>query len=334
MRNRTHQQGLVSGHWPYGYTPIRDTASGRVIGAELDPDKLPALELITRLFLEGTPYQHIADALQAARHPDPRSGKWHRTTVWNILHNPTYGGYVPWQLQPSPTKSDKFPALWDDTTYSAIQRELEHRDHAHGRRTTTLFIDVAFCGRCGGKMTRGHPGSGNKNPSWICANNKRHRIHCHNNNTLEPKLIAATTQYLQRLADPTILDQTLKERTTPEAGIRQQLADLQVRIDAINEKRQRLALALAAGDMQPAIYKQTDDLIAADLNTLNQKRAQLQDALQTIPDTDAQRQSIQNLLKHLPTLWALPSARVNALLRHAGIHIECENRQVTAIKLA
>jgi len=183
------------------------------------------------------------------------------------------------------------------------------------------------------RTTTGHPlPDGSRIPALECSTRRR-RGECHRNITREDALRDALTAYLQHILDDRAFDDALAGAATPEDDLRARLQGIDARRDDLDRQRQRLALALAAGLMDPHVYRQADDTLLADLTTLNEKRAQTLDALAAIPDAQTRRHTLLTLRDQLPTLWALPPAHINALLRQAGIRILCENGHPTAITL-
>ena len=79
---------LGSGH-PYGYT-IRD---GQL---EVEMDEALTVRAIYRMHIKGGSMEQIADSLNEANIPAKKGGRWNKQSVFNILHNPLYVGYIQW----------------------------------------------------------------------------------------------------------------------------------------------------------------------------------------------------------------------------------------------
>ena len=145
------KRGLHRGTWPYGYRPVHD-AAGRVVGGELDETEAGAIPIITRLFLEGLPYRAIATHMDTTPYRPRKVDRWPWMTIIRILHNDTYAGIV--RFNDVSAHSDKFPAIWDRATHTAVMRERKRRKNARHRRTNSPLLHVAYCARCGSPMHR------------------------------------------------------------------------------------------------------------------------------------------------------------------------------------
>jgi DNA invertase Pin-like site-specific DNA recombinase len=331
------RRGLPANHWPLGYLPTRN-AKGETTGATLDPDTAPAVRLATRLFIAGEPYSHIIHALDASPYHPARAPRWNLSTVQRIMHNDTYAGLPAWDGTTPTAPSPHYPALWDPDTHARLIRERARRAHPHNRRaksTGSPLSGVVFCGRCGYTMTR-HRHPNRRTYSYRCSKHSRASVTgqpCHNNYVTQRKLYAALTDHLHRLAtDPTALDQALAipdttNHQTDLIHVDHRLADLQIR-------RDRLALALAAGHLDPQMYKKTDDLLQEDVAKLQEERQRLQTLIAAAPDPEARRQAILTLAADLPAiLTQAPPAQVRTLLQNAGLRIQCEAGAITSITL-
>lgn len=93
----------------------------------------------------------------------PRSGHmWSRSSVKDILHNPTYTGRVRWQ---SKTQSDCIltdglhPAIIDDSVFNRVQQLIQSSAHTHvctpgGSILKNPLSGLIYCRKCGSLLTR------------------------------------------------------------------------------------------------------------------------------------------------------------------------------------
>jgi DNA invertase Pin-like site-specific DNA recombinase len=324
------RRGLHASNWPTGYRPIRDN-SGRVNGAELDPDEAGAIRLLTECFLAGDPYGKVARKLDESPYRPRRSETWDPRTIYDILHNDFYAGYPSWSDQKAESPSNLYPALWDLQTHAAIIRERKAREAAKGRRETSPFYKVAFCVRCGKPMYRGRVRG---RPSVQCSTYKRTSpSQCHPNTILEQTMKAATIAYLERMIDDTVLETALGN-IEADQSLQERLSDTRQRIESTNHKRTRLALSLASGVMDSAVYQNADRILRQDLHKLQQERQQLELEIAHIPEIGQRREALDALRNTVSRLFTLPTQQGNAMLRAAGIHINCEGGRIVAIVLS
>lgn len=91
---RGEVDGEKGGRIPYGYARRRD-ATGKAIGIMVDREVAPIVKKIFRLEGRGVSQRQIAATLNQEGIPGPRGGKWHASSVGEILKNrPAYRGGV------------------------------------------------------------------------------------------------------------------------------------------------------------------------------------------------------------------------------------------------
>lgn len=333
MKKR-QEMGLHANNWPYGYKPIYD--GKKSIGAEFDESQIGAIHLITEQFLAGATYEAIARAVQDAGYKPPRRRKaeWDKTTIRRILANQVYAGFVKWSGETSSTTSTLFPAVWDCATFAAIRQEIEYRQNRFGRKTHSMFSHVVFCARCGSPMYRtlsGHKkwGSG-RQPALQCSSHKVSRC-CHANTIREKYIEAALIEYLTGFLDNATIEASFN--LGQRVQIDEQVSRIDKQIEDVKRGRERIALALAADKMSVDIYAQTDKSLSSDLEILSKKRAKLLSQFDAFPTLEMRHHALIQVRDIANSLFTLEPARINAMLRTAGIVVKCENSKITAIEI-
>lgn len=333
MRGRV-RRGLHPAVWPVGYQAIRDEG-GRCLGAEFD-DLIGAVQLITRLFLEGRGYHSIVDELNKSAWTLPGGRLWYYSAVRRALQNDIYAGFVSWGSVRSSEPSPHFPALWDGATYAAVLRERERRKESYTHPRGGPLTGVAFCARCGWSMNRVRPRpnsgyylrcskhAGTRDANWAP---------CHPNHLLESAALGALLAWVRDLASPEVLDRALRaERGLPDLD--QEAAFARSRLEELEGNRQRLALALAAGHLDAGMYRATDDGILAELERVRARLAEVDARIRAQPDPEEMRAHLDALLEGLPHLLREgdPGA-VSGAFRTVGVRVWCEDRAVVLITL-
>jgi len=160
---------------------------------------------------------------------------------------------------------------------------------------------------------------------------------CHPNYIQISTLLEALQQLLERLRDPAILQQLLQDGTD-RGQLQRDRAALEARIQPIQKKRERLALAFSDGTMQPDIYRAADDHLLEDLAGLVRRRDHLAGRLATLPSAADLRANIQHILAqtHLDPNWLrnAPPLQTRTALYNAGIRIYVLQNHITRITIS
>ncbi len=331
MRGRI-ARGLAAHHWPYGYRPIRNE-QGHTVGAEFD-DRIGAMRLATAAFVRGDSYLRIAEQLTAAGYQPVRARAWHHRTIHRMLHNDCYAGRTHWGGYTADAPSVRFPALWDAVTYQQVQTERHNRAGQWRRRHTNgPYVQVAFCARCGRGLTRARNQAG---VMFLCCPTHHCRSvtgrACHPNYIKEARVTDTLQRYIRQLETPEVMEAALAQ-LAPDAGLQEQLEEAQHRIAAIDERRQRLALALAGGFMDGQAYRKADDVLVAELEGAEGVRADIVHTLALVPDREQRQITLEALRDHLDAMFQLPALQLNTELRNAGLKVLVEEGRIIRIEI-
>jgi DNA invertase Pin-like site-specific DNA recombinase len=324
------RRGLPASQWAYGYRPIRDE-KGQIVGGEFTPE-IDAVRLATDRFLASTGYDNIAAALNDSPWRPRSADRWRYTSVRQMLLNDIYAGYVRHGDIVSDHPSDKFPALWDAETHRAIVAERRLRAQQKGGRAPASIVSgIAICARCGWKMTAHR--DRNERLYYICAkhNTKQRWGPCHCNCISVDRIIEAVHKTLAALASPAALDTALAQSAPDRADIKDQVRRAQATLQNVQAKRQRLALALADGQMTGDVYRLADDQLIEDLEHATHLVTDAQARLATIPSLDDRRAALQKLIATPAWLLDSPIEDVRPLLLRSGLRVHVENGQIVEV---
>ena len=123
----------------YGYQ-IRDGA------LEIVPEEQQTIRMAFTLYIAGTSYQAIADALNHQNIPYcPEAPLWDKHKVKRLLENPRYTG------------KDGYPAMIDASDFQAVQEKISEKSvkfQAQGKVTPIDRLKTYFRCTCNGKMVR------------------------------------------------------------------------------------------------------------------------------------------------------------------------------------
>jgi len=329
MRGRV-RRGLHAGTWPYGYVVVRD-ATGASIGAELVPEEAACVRYMTQRFLEGISYRQIARELNETGYPTGGAAEWYGNRVWMALTNDTYAGYPTWRNARPKEPSLHYPALWDPDTYAAVLRERAARGYRASH--SSALLDVAFCARCGGRMTRHVVKL--KRKTYVYLRCGRHSDHgtCHGNHVLDEDARHAVEQFLaSALSDNARVERLVEAQVRPRADLEAELGVLDARQEEIAAQRQRLALALAAGGMDVQMYRQADDVLLDELDAVNAAYQSVEVRLEAQLGPAQRRTAINDILGALPYLWEIPPRKAATMLQNVGLYVWCEDGEVSRVE--
>jgi hypothetical protein len=146
------KRGLPHSNAPLGYIPIRDTA-GVVTGYEIDKDCQALLYKLARLFINGVPYERIA---QSFAWPDGRIRS--ASYIRGLMRNTAYRGALKFNSKQAGAIRvvSSLPPMFDDQTARGIESELARRalvaKSFPRAMNTGLFSTILHCGYCGRPM--------------------------------------------------------------------------------------------------------------------------------------------------------------------------------------
>lgn len=339
------RRGLSPNHWPIGYRPIRDPTTGATIGAEIDPATAPIVEKITRMYLDGHSYGAICRRLNEAGHlTSTGNRRWALSSIWDMLQKDFYAGYPTWGPTRPDQPSTRYPPLWDEETHHAIIRERARR--ARNRSVAgpgSAFYGIAYCARCGRDLVRGTRAPGtDPRPThfrWLrCATHAEHSYTgewCHINWVYERAIAETVDAFLADLAGSLAQDVLPDQLVNSNNQATADLDRVTEQMDNLAHQRERLALALAAGQMDIAIYRSTDDRLLDQLHTLDEEGHRLRQLIAAAPDPANIRAALDALLD-IGLVELIPTARpaqVRALLDTLGLRVAVEEGTIVGITI-
>ena len=183
---QTIQSGGYVANAPYGY---RKCTVGKLPSLEIDEAQAPFVRHIYSRYLEGVGAHIISDELNAMGSVPNRNAKWCRSTVRQILRNPTYAGKVAWNRvkhykpgRQNPNHhvvympEDEWimvdglhPAIiaWEDwQRVQEIRKSRKIPSSNHGQVANPL-AGLIVCGNCGFNMVR--MGQNKGDPRLLCS---------------------------------------------------------------------------------------------------------------------------------------------------------------------
>lgn len=348
MKGRVLKRGLIAGKPPMGYRPLRAAGDGSVIGYEFD-ENIGAIERLTELFLQGYSYEEMTRRMEEGPWKTSEGKSWHSATIRRIMFNDTYAGLPRWADFSASEPSPAYPALWKPETFARIVRERQRRSSANGhagyhRRGSGPYTGVAYCKRCGGRMSRSYryytTVKGERHTYTFLVCNQRARSggldKCHPNQLPEHRVTAEVATFLRWLSTEQNLEAALAE-WGPGPGVTELHTNLGLANDIVADltrQRERLGLAMAAGKMDFDLYRNLDDNLLSKLDAEEARVKSLERQIAVLPDVDARRDVLQRLGEDFSLLVdVLPPEEMSSLLQSAGLVIWCEAGEIIEVCL-
>lgn len=182
---QTIEAGGYVANQPYGY---RKCTVGKLPSLEIDEEQAPFVRHAFKRYMEGVGASTIADELNAMGSIPNRSALWCRSTVRQLLRNPTYAGKVAWNRVKhyKPTKTNPHihvvhqkmedwimvdglhPAIipWDDWQRAQEIRQGRYIPSQNHGQVANSMAGLITCGNCGRNMQR--MGQNRGDPRILC----------------------------------------------------------------------------------------------------------------------------------------------------------------------
>jgi len=160
-------------------------------------------------------------------------------------------------------------------------------------------------------------------------------VSCHPNLIPEQAALRALWQALADMrADlPASVEQVLAQIGSPQQmeTARSRLRAAEHTVENLEHQRQRLALALASGSIDAAMYRHTDDGLLARLEAARDSADHLRRQYELLPDLDERRERMLDLLEHCDEVLSGEPAAVSKRLQDAGLRLLIEEHQVVGL---
>ena len=344
MRARI-RRGQAPGRVPYGY---RKVGTQRDSQAVIAPEEAEVVRQIFALYLRGWGMTRICNHLNEKGIPSAEGKLWDRGTMYGVLHNPFYAGYVTWGRSRD-SDGERFIAggqhegLLDAETWRQVEQERERRKrlHSRGQSSARPFTGAVWCKRCGKPMNSigsGRPrkdGSRKMSPGYCCQTYVTSRCRkgvaraCHSNYVRDEKIraeIGKEQARIRQIGADVAAAERMQQRAVPSPD---QIAAVEKQLAALDAERKRLVVAYTRGqsltveEFEAAISDVEKRRHSAEAQLTDLKRAAESD---TLADVTARLQSLATL-----NLDGDPQ-EVRATLAKA-LRLWCEEREIVAVEL-
>ena len=292
---------------PFGYRLV----AGRM--EIYEPEAVVVREIFAR-YVRGAGYGDLLNWLNDAQAPQlaPRTGRWTRYTMREILRNPVYIGQIRYgyrnkqgRKQPSPmiVDSDHEPII-PIGTWQRAESMLKMRAGIPNRSGTTrwMLTGIAFCGLCGsrlhGKINPKRNGEG-KYRYYICAERVRSHL-CDFPGIPEPWLMDLVWHDLRQYD----LSARIAAERESQPQSQQAIKRLETTLRQLENHRQRFMDAFAEGHLTSAELR-------AQLDRLQGQQVQIEDQfnrLKLAQERLLNMEAVESALSTLLNAWEATDA--------------------------
>lgn len=304
---RVKEKKLPYGKPEFGYRTVRDER-GKSVGVELHPDQAPIRQLIDEWFLAGNSPVSIARRLNA-RHDDdpsefvpPGGHTWHPHTIRKLLKSRFPAGEYSATISGEKiTVIGDHPKLRIPEQQKAIDRQFARRSVGtqRGNSGPARYYGIAICADCKANMILGHRNiekTTNKDRDYICGGYRKNvrlgRKACSTHYTYEGQITKSIIDFFQQPIDDVVKIATSNSPTDKSKEIKNAYSRLnRVRQEKSEAIRLRVKFKLADNEFEQVINELaiTENDILLEISELENQQAK-------IPDEDAIRSWLENLL--------------------------------------
>ena len=277
---------------PFGYS-IKDGVYS------INEDEAKWVRFMFDNIVKGLSSHQVAQLLTENKVPTRKGGKWRSSTVCSILKNERYIGDCLFQKTCKDShckrrrnngEADQFyakehhEAIISRDVFDAVQNSLEHRakeKHLNiGKANTHYpFTGKIVCGECGAMLVRHINTIGTvKSPVWVCREHLHHKEKCSMKYVKESALKSAFSTMMNKLifASAELLQGLLNDiRRQNNNANRVRMAEIDVAISEMTERRQSLSLLASKGYLDLATFAQENNSLINETEKLRKEKEQI-----------------------------------------------------------
>lgn len=323
---------FIGQHAPYGYRRVAiKEGKKKCYTLEPNPDQVPVVQMIFKLYLQGLGAARISDRLYELGAKPLKGERWSPTSVRTVLSNEHYIGKVRWErkktvksvkdgevVEHRPIAEEylvypgKHPAIIDQETWDAVQAK---RGSIPRHKKSTGLVNplsgILFCA-CGRAMSRHSfmcKGVERATPRYQCRDQK----YCDNASVSEPELLAEVKRVLLDAIEDFEVRASTGEDSSAEVH-RQLVARLERRLDELNALEVSQWEKYTLDGMPKHIFEQLNAKVLAEKEEVQQalctakgsipepvdyieKVSTFRAAVELMADPDAPVEELNDLLK-------------------------------------
>ena len=331
---------VKNGYWsttpPFGYS----LKKGKLV---INEEEAEIVKRCYELFLEhNLGVELIARRLNEEDLVSRRKGKWSRNSVWTMLTNPVYAGYIRWDGE---VIKGQHKAIISKTLFDTIQKRLKEKDRYRSwvGISPNLFIGLIFCKKCGAPFISSKPGNGTRKGSYryyACKGRKQGK--CKQDYIRADILEEAIFNKLKEIASKKkIIDDYVKKMSEENNVHLQRLKKEKLRISQrltkitqIKDKKIKWMFShLPSKKVATEMSNEVDKLLE-EIDILKERLAKIETTMQQINLDDVNTQIIADFLRNFVEMFKkLELGEKKLLIQTVVKRIEVHNKNKITLRL-
>jgi len=334
---RRIERGLPASHWPHGYRAVRDD-KGHTTGGEFVAGEIEAVQIVTRLYLDGLGYDAIAQRLNASPYRPRRARRWLVYAVRDIIQSDFYAGFVHFGDITNAEPSERYPLVWDADTHAEIVRERARR-YQGGKPPASPVTSIVRCRRCRHPLVSTRVTWHTDTPyrifrCWVHLQKRLNGHGCHPNRIHENVVIDALEAFIaHKVANPGTAGALVEsERPGPSrSGMEAEAARAREWIVEIEAKQDRITDKIGMGVIDDASAARVTSRLRAEMADAKTAQKAALKRLAALPSPAALQRSLDGVLE-LASLREVPVLLARQRLLQAGFRVWVEEGEIVEIE--
>ncbi len=298
-KQRVRDGLYVNSNSVFGYNKYHDKNTGELL-LEINEFESIIVKDIYKLYLDGKSMNKIAEILQKKNISCKRGGKWHQSTILQILKNKLYIGKVIYNgnlKEEYIEVQGKHESIIDENTFNSVQQLIKVKEKFKAKRFPneySYFSSVIICPLCGNELRAKQTKARDKKSIRYYCKNK-----CCNLKGLSHNKILSLFEFnlkeIKLIYDKKTIESLLENSDYTK---------IKNSLDVFLRKRNEMDEHFVNGTISIDVFNRSIDNLENKINTLNSIKLQLEQSMINL-DKNLEpliRNSINNISKSFSML--------------------------------
>jgi site-specific DNA recombinase len=331
---------IKNGEWsttrPFGY----DLKDGKLIVNEVESE---IVKKCYRLFLEhNLGVELLARRMNKEDLISKRKDKWSKNSVWTMLTNPVYTGYIRWDGE---VVKGQHQLIISKQLFDTVQERLKEKDRYAPwvGISPNLFIGLIFCSKCATQFISSKPGNGSKKGKYryyACKGRKRGK--CTQDYIRADVLEEIIFNKIKEIASHEEIIQDYLKKACEENNLRLQelkreklqASQRLTKISQLKDKKIKWMLSHLPGKKVATEMGNEVEKLLDEIDILKQRLVEIEAKMQQVDLDDADTQIIADFLQNFTERFdKLETGEKKLLIQAVVKRIEVYNKNKISLKL-